>query len=107
LTSGTQRNIFYPVKPFFWDPEKNEWLKRERGLSFERAVLHIEQGDLLDILEHPNPQKYPGQRILVVRLEDYVYLVPCLELEDGVLLKTIFPSRKLTTQYLRKRNDNG
>jgi len=95
------------VKPFFWEPEKNEWLKRERGISFERAVLHIEQGDLLDILEHPNPQKYPGQRILVVRLEDYVYLVPCLELEDGVLLNTIFPSRKLTTQYLRKRNDNG
>ncbi len=95
------------MKPFFWEPEKNEWLKRERGISFERAVLHIEQGDLLDILEHPNPQKYPGQRILVVRLEDYVYLVPCLELEDGVLLNTIFPSRKLTTQYLRKRNDNG
>jgi uncharacterized DUF497 family protein len=95
------------VKPFFWDPEKNEWLKRERGISFERVVLHIEQGDLLDILEHPNPKKYPRQRILVVRLEEYVYLVPCVELEDGVLLKTIFPSRKLTTQYLRKRNNNG
>lgn len=95
------------MKPFFWDPEKNEWLKRERGISFERVVLHIEQGDLLDILEHSNPKKYPGQRILVVRLEDYVYLVPCLELENGVLLKTIFPSRKLTKQYLWKRIDNG
>lgn len=95
------------MKPFFWDSEKNEWLKRERGISFERVVLHIDRGDLLDILEHPNPQKYPEQRILVVRLEDYVYLVPCLDLEDGVLLKTIFPSRKLTAQYLRKRNDDG
>ncbi len=95
------------MKPFLWDFEKNEWLKRERGVSFEQVVLHIEQGDLLDILEHPNPQKYPGQRILIVRLEVYVYLVPCLEMEDGVVLKTIIPSRKLTKQYSRKRSDNG
>ena len=95
------------MKPFLWDPEKNEWLKRGRGISFEQVVLHIEQGDLLDILEHPNPQKYPGQRILIVRLEEYVYLVPCLEMEDGVVLKTIIPSRKLTKQYSRKRSDNG
>ena len=95
------------MKPFLWDPEKNEWLKRERGISFEQVVLHIEQGDLLDILGHPNPQKYPGQRILIVRLEEYVYLVPCLEMEDGVVLKTIIPSRKLTKQYSRKRSDNG
>ena len=95
------------MKPFLWDFEKNEWLKRERGVSFDQVVLHIEQGDLLDILEHPNPQKYPGQRILIVRLEEYVYLVPCLEMEDGVVLKTIIPSRKLTKQYSRKRSDNG
>ena len=95
------------MKPFLWDPEKNEWLKRERGISFDQVVLHIEQGDLLDVLEHPNPQKYPGQRILIVRLEEYVYLVPCLEMEDGVVLKTIIPSRKLTKQYFQKRSDNG
>ena len=95
------------MKPFLWGPEKNEWLKHERGISFERVVLHIEQSDVLDILEHPNPQKYQGQRILVVQLEDYVYLVPCLEMEDGVVLKTIFLSRKLTKQYVRKRSDNG
>jgi len=95
------------MKPFLWDPEKNQWLKRERGISFEQVVLHFEQGDLLDILEYPNPQKYPGQRILIVRLEEYVNLVPCLEMEDGVVLKTIIPSRKLTTQYSRRRSDNG
>jgi len=94
------------MKPFLWDPVKNEWLKRERGISFEQVVLHIEQGDLLDILEHPNPQKYPGQRILIVRLEEYVYLVPCLEMEDGMVLKTIIPSRKLIKQYSRRRSDN-
>ena len=95
------------MKPFLWDPEKNGWLKRERGISFEQVVLHIEQGDLLDIWEYPNLLRYPGQRILIVRLEEYVYLVPCLEMEDGVVLKTIIPSRKLTKQYARKRSDNG
>jgi len=92
------------VKPFLWNPEKNEQLKRERGISFEQVVRHIEQGDLLDILEHPDQQKYPGQRILVVQIEGYVFLVPCVEDEAGVFLKTIFPSRKLTKQYLRKRS---
>ena len=95
------------MKPFLWDPEKNEQLKRDRGISFERVVLHIEQGDLLDILEHPNPQKYPGQRLLVVQIEAYVFVVPCLEDDEGVFLKTIFPSRKLTRQYCRKRSNNG
>jgi putative transposon-encoded protein len=95
------------MKPFVWDPDKNEWLKRERGISFERVVLHIEEGDLVDILEHLNPQRYPGQRILVVRVEEYVYLVPCLEIEDTIVLKTIIPSRKLTKQYLHKGSDNG
>ena len=94
------------MKPFLWDPEKNEQLKRERGISFEWVVLHIEQGDLLDILEHPRQQKYPGQRILVVQIEDHVVLVPCIEDEESVFLKTIFPSRKLTKQYVRKRSDN-
>lgn len=94
------------MKPFRWDPEKNEQLKRERGISFERVVLHIEQGDLLDILEHPRLEKYGGQRILVVQIENYVFLVPCIEDEESVFLKTIFPSRKLTNQYIRKRSDN-
>jgi hypothetical protein len=48
----------------------------------------------LDILEHPNPSRYAGQRIFVVRREDYVYLVPFVEGEHTVFLKTIIPSRK-------------
>jgi hypothetical protein len=70
------------------------------GIGFEEIVFHIEPGDLLDILEHPNPERYGGQRILVVRREDYVYLVPFVEEEHTVFLKTIIPSRKATKQYL-------
>jgi predicted DNA binding CopG/RHH family protein len=69
-------------------------LRSERGVSFEEVVFHIERGDVLDIIEHPNQKRYRGQRVMVVQIGDYVYLVPCLDEEDYVVLKTIIPSRK-------------
>jgi uncharacterized DUF497 family protein len=95
------------VKYFVWDNEKNEKLIEERGISFEEIVFHIERGDILDILEHPNPEKYAGQRILVINVEGYIYLVPFLETEDEVVLKTIIPSRKATRRYLGGEYKNG
>jgi hypothetical protein len=89
------------VKYFAWDEAKNERLKVERGVGFEEIVFHIERGDLLDILEHPNQERYGGQRIFVVRRGDYVFLVPFIEDDRAVFLKTIIPSRKATKQYLR------
>jgi uncharacterized DUF497 family protein len=88
------------VKYFAWDDAKNAKLRKERGIGFEDIAFHIERGDLLDILEHPNPSRYAGQRIFVVRREDYVYLVPFVEDEHTVFLKTIIPSRKATKQYI-------
>lgn len=80
------------MKYFAWDEAKNENLKAERGIGFEEVVFHIERGDLLDILEHPNQQRSGGQRIFVVRRDDYVYLVPFVEDETLVFLKTILSS---------------
>ena len=97
---GTHRAILLAVKYFDWDDAKNAKLRTERGIGFEDIVFHIERGDLLDILEHPNPERYGGQRIFVVRREDYVYLVPFVEDEHTVFLKTIIPSRKATKEYL-------
>jgi uncharacterized DUF497 family protein len=94
------------VKYFAWDDAKNEKLKAERGIGFEDVVFHIERGDLLDILEHPNPQRYAGQRIFVVRRDDYVYLIPFAEDERLIFLKTIIPSRKATRQYLGEEPDD-
>lgn len=88
------------MKPFRWSPEKNEALTAGRGVSFETVVVAIETGGLLDILSHPNPAKYPRQRILVVAADSYVYLVPFVEEEDYFFLKTIIPSRKATRNYL-------
>ena len=95
------------MKYFAWDAEKNEQLRAERGISFEEIVFHIERGDIVDILEHPNPEKYRGQRIFVVKVSDYAYLVPFEETEIEVVLKTIIPSRKATKRYLRGEAGNA
>jgi len=87
------------MTPFVWSPEKNEQLMAERTLCFEAVVVAIEAGVLLDVLEHPNPARYPGQRILVVRLHGYVYLVPYVESDDHLFLKTIIPSRRAQRDY--------
>lgn len=68
-------------------------------------VFHIERGDLLDILEHPSPDRYPGQRIFVVRRGNYTYLVPLVENDREIVLKTIIPSRKATKGYLGKESE--
>ena len=90
------------MKYFAWSIEKNERLKAERAISFEEIVFHIAEGHLLDIIEHPNVKKYKGQRIFIVNVEDYAYLVPFVETEREIFLKTIVPSRKATAQYLRR-----
>lgn len=87
------------MKLFAWNPEKNKQLRAERGVSFEDILFHIEAGDVLDVYDHPNQRRYPGQKIYAIAIEDYVYLVPFVESEDEVFLKTIIPSRKATRQY--------
>jgi len=91
------------MKRFDWHDEKNEQLKRERGISFEEIVLAIENGSTLDTINHPNKKRYPNQSILVVNISMYAYLVPFVEDEEKVFLKTIIPSRKATKKYLIER----
>jgi len=84
-----------------WDDGKNALLKQVRGITFEQVVMHIESGDVLNIMVHPNRTKYPNQQILVVDINNYAYIVPFVEKGQERFLKTIVPSRKLTKQYLR------
>ncbi|MBL4630622.1 MAG: toxin [Paraglaciecola sp.] len=89
------------MKHINWNADKNQYLMNERGISFEDIVFSMQQGDLLDDLCHPNKDKYPNQRLFVVNVEDYVHLVPYVENEVEIFLKTIIPSRKATKKYQR------
>ena len=89
------------MKPFRLKPRENEQLKAERNISFEEIVLAIEADGLLDIVAHSNPGKYPAQRMLVVAVEQYAYLVPFVEEAESYFLKTVIPNRKATRDYLK------
>ena len=88
------------MKYINWNLDKNQKLADERGISFEDVVVYIQQGEILDIVEHPTPEKYPNQRMFVLNIDEYVYLVPYVETREEVFLKTIIPSRKATKMYL-------
>ncbi len=90
------------MKTYRWNEEKNEQLKQSRGVSFEDVVLALESGGLLDVLVHPNSRRYPNQKVLVVVVMEYVYLVPHVEKPDHIFLKTVIPSRKATRDYGRR-----
>ena len=94
--------MIYADSTYDFSAEKNQQLIRERDISFEEIIAALSDGKLLDILEHPNPEKYAHQRMYVVDISGYIYLVPFVrQSENRVFLKTIFPSRKLTKLYLR------
>ncbi len=88
---------------FDWDPDKNEWLKKERNISFEKIIFHLSQGDLWKIADHPDQNNYPGQKIYFVAVEDYIYLVPHIMEKERIFLKTASPSRKATRDYLQEK----
>lgn len=88
------------MKEFDWNSEKNRTLIEERSVSFEDVIFLIKNGGLLGDLERPNKAIYPSQRVLVVEIENYACLVPYVENEHEIFLKTIIPSRKATKTYL-------
>jgi uncharacterized DUF497 family protein len=88
------------MKPLRWNLNKSRLLKATRGIDFEAVALVIYQGRVLDIIEHPNQEKYPSQRIFVLAINRYIYLVPFVESEQTIFLKTIIPSRKMKKKYL-------
>ncbi len=91
------------MKYFNWDNHKNNWLKKNRNIGFEDILFYISQKLVIDIIEHPNLDKYPNQKIFVIEIEDYIYLFPFIENEQEIFLKTIIPSRKATKKYRRDK----
>jgi uncharacterized DUF497 family protein len=92
------------LKLLNWNTEKNELLKKERNISFEDVVFEILNDNILETNFHPNQEQYPNQKIYTIKINSYVYLVPFVETETEIFLKTIIPSRKETKKF--KQNEN-
>jgi uncharacterized DUF497 family protein len=92
------------MKIFDWNADKNQQLIADRGVSFEEVIFFIQEGHLLDDLKHPNEKKYPRQRIFIVDIDNYAYLIPYVEDREVIFLKTIIPSRVATEQYIGDPN---
>lgn len=88
------------MKLINWDLEKNIWLRENRGICFEDIVYYLENDYLIDDTEHPNPKKYPGQKIFIFNIDEYIWIVPYVESNEEIFFKTIIPSRKATKKYL-------
>ena len=88
------------MSQFDWNDEKNELLEETRGICFEDILIHIQNGDVIDVIKHPKKEKYPNQNIMVINIEGYIYLVPYVKSKGVRFMKTIIPSRKATREYL-------
>ncbi len=93
------------MKIFNWNSDKNDQLILERNVSFEEIVMAINEGNVVDVYDHPNQQQYPNQKIYAVQIDNYIYLVPFVKNDDEIFLKTIIPSRKTTKKYLGGNNE--
>jgi hypothetical protein len=82
-----------------WSEEKNKLLKDSRGVGFEEVLLAIDERRLLDVIPHHNLEKYPNQKLFIVRIRGYIYYVPFVEDEEKIFLKNIVPSRKYQKKY--------
>ncbi len=89
------------MKYFDWDYKKNEKLKIERDICFEDVIIAIESKKIIAIINHPNSKKYSNQKIFIININNYAYLVPFIEDNNKIFLKTIIPSRKATKKYLK------
>ncbi len=92
------------MKRINWNTRKSLKLKELRGICFEDVVYYVGKGSVLHDYEHPNQKRYPGQRIMVIGIDNYAYLVPYVEDGEEIFLKTIIPSRKATEIYFGRKS---
>lgn len=102
LSAKAGTNIIRFMKRFAWNAEKNDYLKAAHGIAFEDIVAYIQSGLVLAVLDHPNKKRYPNQQVFIISINDYAWVVPFVESNTEIFLKTAMPSRKMTKLYLRE-----
>lgn len=93
----------YKGKRLEWSQEKNKILIKSRFISFDIIEKYIAQELFVDVIDHPNLDKYPNQRMFVLKIESYIFLVPFVQDGEKIFLKTIIPSRKFTKQLIKNK----
>ena len=93
------------MKLINWNKDKNTWLKKYRKIGFEDILYYMDNDFVIDDIKHPNKERYPNQRIFVLDIDEYIYLVPYVETNEEIFLKTIILSRKATRDYLGEKYD--
>jgi len=89
------------MKYFDWNKEKNQKLKKERGVSFEEVVILIGEEKVIDVISNPS-KNFSNQKVYIIEINQYIYYIPFVEDEEKIFLKTIIPSRKVKNKYLKK-----
>ena len=95
----------FRVANFEFNLDKSRVLKETRNISFEEIIALMDDEHVLDIIEHPNKERYGNQKIFVMLIANYVYLVPFVKDGKTFFLKTIIPRRKATAEYLREKKN--
>ncbi len=95
------------IMKFDWNPDKNEWLKIERDISFEKIIFHLLRGDVWKLADHPDQQRYPQQKVYFVIVNNYIYMVPHVINRNYIFLKTIIPSRKATKMFQKEKGQQN
>ena len=90
---------------YVWDSNQNDFLKANRGISFEAVIVHLRREDIWKVTDHPDQARHPGQSILFVIVDDYIYMAPLEIRGDTLWLVTIIPSRKATRQYREEKQN--
>jgi len=85
-----------------WDADKNKKLRADRGISFLEVEKRISSDEIVDVIKHPNEDKYPGQEMILIEVNNYICVIPFIVNEGKMFLKTLFLSRKYTKKYLRR-----
>lgn len=93
------------MKRINWNYEKNSWQKKCRNIGFEDVLFFIDNGFLIDDIEHLNKERYPNQKVFVIDIDGYIYLVTFVESDEEIFLKTIIPNRKATKNYLQEKHN--
>ena len=91
------------MKDYHYNKEKNDFLRKDRNIDFKEVIKALNNERLLDVIDNPNIEKYPNQRIFLVKIRQHIFAVPFIEEEEYIFLKTIYPSQKYTRKYLRKK----